>query len=350
VKTWSFDSPDTETTRNLALELGRTIGEDGLVIGLIGPLGAGKTVFVKGLAEGLGIEPSAVSSPTFVIAQQYPLPREETPRPDVLHHVDLYRLETESELEAMGFSDLFDPGSVLAVEWADRFPGVLGPERLEIELDGPSPGETVVGEASEGQGGAALSEREGDRSRRGRHARVRAYGPVAEAALLDWVERAERISASPGAGSQPGRGVGTGPQQRAIWLLVLALVLSGIARLDWSDPGSPCIYPEAATADSLGTLGVVCHEAGHALAAPTGVGGLLFGHPLELGDVSAVQLESLPGIGPGRARAIIEARSRAPFRSLRDLERVSGIGPKTVDHVSDWLTVAGDRVEGPDDG
>ena len=74
---WSFVSPDAEATRAIGRELGRAIGADGLVLALVGPLGAGKTVFVKGLAEGLGVEPRAVSSPTFVIAQQYAVPEAE---------------------------------------------------------------------------------------------------------------------------------------------------------------------------------------------------------------------------------------------------------------------------------
>ncbi len=89
MKTWFFDSPDPEHTFACGADLGRSIGRDGLVIALVGPLGAGKTVFVKGLADGLGIDARLVSSPTFVIAQQYPIPV----GPEALHHVDLYRLE-----------------------------------------------------------------------------------------------------------------------------------------------------------------------------------------------------------------------------------------------------------------
>ena len=56
MKTWFFDSPDPEHTFACGADLGRSIGHDGLVIALVGPLGAGKTVFVKGLADGLGID------------------------------------------------------------------------------------------------------------------------------------------------------------------------------------------------------------------------------------------------------------------------------------------------------
>lgn len=322
MKTWSFDSPDPETTRHLASLLGLSIGEGGLVIGLIGPLGAGKTVFVKGLAEGLGVEPSSVSSPTFVIAQQYPVPAEATPRPHVLHHVDLYRLESEDELDAIGFSDLFDAGSVVAAEWSDRFPDVLGPERLEIELEGPSLAEET--------------------SKHGRTARIRAYGEVAEAALEDWVERAERGARS--TSGSGGEGMRLNPQQRATGLLLLAFALAGLVRIDWHGVDVGCLDPIALEEDALGTLRVDCSGLTDG-AAPSGIGGLLFGMPMSLASVSVSQLQALPGIGPGRARAIVEARQEASFERLRDLERISGIGPKTVDALAGWLVV--DPLDSP---
>ena len=77
VASWTFVSRDPEETRAIARELGRAVGSDGAVLALIGPLGSGKTVFVKGLAEGLGVDPRGVSSPTFVIAQQYAVPEDE---------------------------------------------------------------------------------------------------------------------------------------------------------------------------------------------------------------------------------------------------------------------------------
>lgn len=102
----------------------------GLVIALRGPLGAGKTGFVKGLAEGLGVDPGVVSSPTFVIAQEYP----EAGRGVRLVHLDLYRLEGPAELEATGFLDSLDARSVVAIEWADRIPEALPADHLEITL------------------------------------------------------------------------------------------------------------------------------------------------------------------------------------------------------------------------
>ena len=79
---------------------------------LEGPLGAGKTAFVRGLAEGLGCDPEAVSSPTFTIMQEYA-------GPAILQHVDLYRL-APVEVDDLGLEELAEE-RVLAVEWPDRW-------------------------------------------------------------------------------------------------------------------------------------------------------------------------------------------------------------------------------------
>jgi tRNA threonylcarbamoyladenosine biosynthesis protein TsaE len=129
-----FRSPSAESTREAARRLARAIeaAEEtrtvGLVIGLAGPLGAGKTEWVKGLAEGLGIEPDLVASPTFVIASEYAGRRE-------LVHADLYRLDHAAELDAAGFGDWLAPGHVVAIEWADRFPDALPRDRIELSLE-----------------------------------------------------------------------------------------------------------------------------------------------------------------------------------------------------------------------
>ncbi|MFP6640113.1 MAG: tRNA (adenosine(37)-N6)-threonylcarbamoyltransferase complex ATPase subunit type 1 TsaE [Myxococcota bacterium] len=127
-----FLSPTPERTRQAGACLSRAWragghGDPGLEILLKGDLGAGKTVFVKGLALGLGLDPDAVSSPTFVLANQYPCPSG-----CMLHHADFYRLASFDELESMGFFDLGGVGAVLAVEWGDRFPDALSSDRLEV--------------------------------------------------------------------------------------------------------------------------------------------------------------------------------------------------------------------------
>ncbi|MCC6641145.1 MAG: tRNA (adenosine(37)-N6)-threonylcarbamoyltransferase complex ATPase subunit type 1 TsaE [Deltaproteobacteria bacterium] len=126
-------SPSPEATHAVARALSSVLEEGGLVIALRGPLGAGKTGFVKGLAEGLGLDPGVVSSPTFVIAHEYPAAE----RGVRLVHLDLYRLEHLAELESAGFLDVLDAYSIVAIEWADRIPEALPADRLEIELSGP---------------------------------------------------------------------------------------------------------------------------------------------------------------------------------------------------------------------
>ena len=87
----------------------------GTTILLYGDLGAGKTAFVRGLAEGFGVDPGEVSSPTFTIVQEYRGPQV------TLQHVDLYRL-TSREITDLALEDLQTPSTVMAIEWAERLP------------------------------------------------------------------------------------------------------------------------------------------------------------------------------------------------------------------------------------
>lgn len=100
-------------TRAVARALAATLGP-GAVLLLHGDLGAGKTAFVRGLAEGLGMPEDAVSSPTFTLVHEYRggrLP---------LHHADLYRLpERSTSLEDLGLDETADEG-ILAIEWPER--------------------------------------------------------------------------------------------------------------------------------------------------------------------------------------------------------------------------------------
>lgn len=149
-----FRSRASEETRRAAAGLARAWLETsegaGLVVALTGPLGAGKTAFVKGLGEGLGIEADRVSSPTFVLANQYPTERA------ALHHVDFYRIEQAAELEDMGFFDLMTPGALLAVEWGERFENALPRERVDVVITPESDAHRRIDATAYGDGACSI--------------------------------------------------------------------------------------------------------------------------------------------------------------------------------------------------
>ena len=112
--------------------LGRALAgamTDGGVVGLDGELGAGKTEFVKGLADGLGCE-DIVTSPTFTLLHEY------RASAATLYHLDFYRIERAEEIIAVGWDALLEePGAVVAVEWAGRFPDLLPPDCIRLQLE-----------------------------------------------------------------------------------------------------------------------------------------------------------------------------------------------------------------------
>ena len=107
--------------RQLAARLG-----PGAVLLLVGDLGAGKTALVRGLAEGLGVAPEEVSSPTFTLMQEYRGGRVK------LIHVDLYRLNEAREIDELGLEEL-GADSVLAIEWAEKLPRPI-PDAIEVRI------------------------------------------------------------------------------------------------------------------------------------------------------------------------------------------------------------------------
>lgn len=122
-----FFSHSPEQTRRFGIRLGSLL-QNGDVLCLQGDLGAGKTTFVQGLAQGWGSLDS-VSSPTFILVNLYR-------RPDSmpLFHLDAYRLESALEAEELDLDAMLAQGP-LAIEWAERLKPILPPERLWIQME-----------------------------------------------------------------------------------------------------------------------------------------------------------------------------------------------------------------------
>jgi len=120
-------APTAADMQAIGERLGRLLAA-GDVLALQGPLGAGKTTFVQGVARGTGVPGSRhVASPTFALVNEHPGRVR-------LVHADLYRIADPRELDELGLRDAFDRAAV-AIEWLDRFPDAAPDERLEIEIE-----------------------------------------------------------------------------------------------------------------------------------------------------------------------------------------------------------------------
>jgi len=120
-------SNSVEETREFGRRLGEA-AEPGDVIGLVGPLGAGKTQLVKGIAVGAGVaEERIVNSPTFVLVNEYE---------GRLHvfHLDAYRLSASRELAAIGFEEMCAAAGLVVVEWADKVADIMPANTMWITL------------------------------------------------------------------------------------------------------------------------------------------------------------------------------------------------------------------------
>lgn len=131
-----YESNSEADTRAIAARLAAEL-RPGTVLLLSGDLGAGKTAFVRGLAEGLGIDPADVTSPTFTLVHEYRQGR--LP----LVHVDLYRLD-KADLDELGMDSELAERGVLAIEWAER-------------LSRPLPGSITVTIAATGDDSRAIA-------------------------------------------------------------------------------------------------------------------------------------------------------------------------------------------------
>ncbi len=121
MKTFTTHSAEetTELGRKLAAEL-----KPGSIVLLRGDLGAGKTTLIKGIAEAFhAAEAEAVTSPTFTLIHEYRGPEV------TLFHIDLYRIDTQRELDTLALDDLMEPNTILLIEWGEKF------ERFQTERD-----------------------------------------------------------------------------------------------------------------------------------------------------------------------------------------------------------------------
>lgn len=112
-----------------SMEIARKLGEKlagGEVIAYFGSMGMGKTAFTHGLASGLGIDDSIVSSPTFALVHEYKGGRK------TLYHFDMYRISTWEDLYSTGFFDYLDTDAVLAVEWSENIENALPNNCIKI--------------------------------------------------------------------------------------------------------------------------------------------------------------------------------------------------------------------------
>lgn len=137
---FEIQTENPRKTQLVAMEFAQCILPDALIL-LEGDLGSGKTVFVKGLAQAVGIDPAEVRSPTFVLAQEL------EGSGGRLVHLDLYRIQMEDVEKSGLLEHLWGPG-LIAVEWAERLPVVptwawrvllhwLGPSRRKIRILAP---------------------------------------------------------------------------------------------------------------------------------------------------------------------------------------------------------------------
>lgn len=126
MKSETFLSHSSEQTLQFACQWAKQL-DRGSVIVLVGPLGAGKTVFTKGVAHGLGVE-ELVNSPTFVLVNEY---QGQMP----LYHLDLYRADTDAQADSIGYEEYLDPDGVTLIEWGEKIKNSLPKKAIWVEFE-----------------------------------------------------------------------------------------------------------------------------------------------------------------------------------------------------------------------
>jgi tRNA threonylcarbamoyladenosine biosynthesis protein TsaE len=140
-----FLTHSAEETTELGRRLAAELGPPKLVI-LRGELGAGKTTLIKGIAEGFqAASQENVTSPTFTLIHEYRGPGVN------VYHVDLYRVDTQRELDTLGLDDLFGENSVVLIEWGEKFSRFLRERDAEISIERLGENDRKVVVATEAQ-------------------------------------------------------------------------------------------------------------------------------------------------------------------------------------------------------
>jgi len=124
-----FETHSSEETTQLGRQLAAELRPGSIVL-LRGELGAGKTTMVKGIAEGWSAAKAEdVTSPTFTLIHEYRGPG------ITLYHIDLYRIDTQRELDTLGLDDLIEPKSILLIEWGEKFERFVQERETEIAIE-----------------------------------------------------------------------------------------------------------------------------------------------------------------------------------------------------------------------
>lgn len=124
-----FETHSADQTIALGTTLSEVLRPPKIVL-LHGDLGAGKTTLVKGIAQAFeAAEEEDVTSPTFTLVHEYRGPRV------TLYHIDLYRIDSERELDTLGLDDLMEPGNVLLIEWGEKFERYAKGRDVEIVIE-----------------------------------------------------------------------------------------------------------------------------------------------------------------------------------------------------------------------
>lgn len=131
----NFVSSSATQTRAFAQRYARSLTH-GRTFALQGSLGAGKTVFAQGFAQGLGVA-GPIASPTFIVMNVYPVKKKKI---NMFVHVDCYRLESVADVRAIGLEEYMrDLSAVVLIEWADKIPDLLPPDAVWVTLSHRGP-------------------------------------------------------------------------------------------------------------------------------------------------------------------------------------------------------------------